>query len=256
MSQGWICVHRKLLEWEWFDDHNTFRLFMYFMLKANHQDKNWKGILIKRGQHLTSLDKIVAGSGLSKSQIRTAINKLKSTREIAHDSNAQHTVITIINYDLYQASDTQNSTPVAHESHTNDTPMTPNNNDNNGNNENKKDTRGAEAPKQEPLFSTKSDIKPSLVKELYNDMFSELASWKAKNASRETRLRNFIKSRQADVGEFNMAELETYFICIKTECQWMLEKQNGYKAKNIDFFLSEKCWAGVFEGSYRRDQQC
>jgi len=120
--------------------------------------------------------------------------------------------------------------------------------------ENNKDARGATAPKQEPLFSTKSDIKPSLVKELYNDMFSELASWKAKNASRETRLRNFIKSRQADVGEFNMAELETYFICIKNECQWMLEKQNGYKAKNIDFFLSEKCWAGVFEGSYRRDQ--
>ena len=137
MSQGWICVHRKLLDWEWFDDHNTFRLFMYFMLKANHQDKKWKGILIKRGQHLTSLDKIVAGSGLSKSQIRTAINKLKSTREIAHETNAQHTVITIINYNLYQASDTHVSTPVTHQSHTNDTPVTPNNNVNNENKEEK-----------------------------------------------------------------------------------------------------------------------
>lgn len=146
MSQGWICVHRKLLDWEWFDDHNTFRLFMYFMLKANHQDKNWKGIAIKRGQHLTSLDKIVAGSGLTKSQIRTSINKLKSTQEIAHSSNAQHTVITIINYDLYQASDTHVSTPVTHESHTNDTPMTPNNNDNNDNNENNKSPTPKKAP--------------------------------------------------------------------------------------------------------------
>lgn len=141
MSQGWICVHRKLLDWEWFDDHNTFRLFMYFMLKANHQDKKWKGILIKRGQHLTSLDKIVLGSGLSKSQIRTAINKLKSTHEIAHETNAQHTVITIINYNLYQASDTQVSTPVTHQSHTDDTPVTPNNNVNNENNDNKKISR-------------------------------------------------------------------------------------------------------------------
>ncbi len=135
MSQGWICVHRKLLEWEWFSDHNTFRLFMYFMLKANHQDKKWKGILIKRGQHLSSLDAICLGSGLSKSQVRTSIKKLKSTHEIAHKSNKQHTVITVINYDLYQASDTQVSTRMTHKSHTNDTQVTPNNNDNNDNND-------------------------------------------------------------------------------------------------------------------------
>ena len=136
MSQGWICVHRKLLEWEWFDDHNTFRLFMYFMLKANHKDKKWKGILIKRGQHLTSLDAISLGSGLTKSQVRTSIKKLKSTHEIAHESNKQHTVITVINYNLYQASDTQVSTQVTHESHTSDTQVTPNNNVNNENNVN------------------------------------------------------------------------------------------------------------------------
>jgi len=139
MTQGWICVHRQLLEWEWFSDHNTFRLFVYFMLKANHQDKKWKGILIKRGQHLTSLDAISAGSGLTKSQVRTSIKKLKSTHEIAHESNKQHTVITVINYSLYQGSDTQVSTRVTHESHTNRTRVTPNNNDNNENNDKNKE---------------------------------------------------------------------------------------------------------------------
>jgi hypothetical protein len=136
MTQGWICVHRQLLEWEWFSDHNTFRLFVYFMLKANHQDKKWKGILIKRGQHLTSLDAICAGSGLTKSQVRTSIKKLKSTHEIAHESNKQHTVITVINYNLYQSNDTQVGTQVTHESHTNSTQVTPNNNDNNEKNNN------------------------------------------------------------------------------------------------------------------------
>lgn len=134
MSHGWICVHRQLLEWEWFSDHNTFRLFVYFMLKANHQAKKWKGIEIKRGQHLTSLDAICTGSGLTKSQVRTSIKKLKSTHEIAHESNKQHTVITVINYSLYQSNDTQNSTQVTHESHTNSTRVTTNNNDNNDNN--------------------------------------------------------------------------------------------------------------------------
>lgn len=158
MSQGWICVHRKLLDWEWFDDHNTFRLFMYLMLKANHQDKNWKGITIKRGQHLTSLDKIVAGSGLTKSQIRTSINKLKSTHEIAHSSNAQHTVITIINYDLYQYGDTHISTPVTHESHTNDTRMTPNNNDNNENKEEPAPVKKKSAKKKATPFPDEFEI--------------------------------------------------------------------------------------------------
>lgn len=117
-----------------------------------------------------------------------------------------------------------------------------------------KDTRGDESPKQEAAFSAKSDIRPSLVKDLYNDMFPELSAWRAANSKRETRLRTFIKSRQKDVGQFNMAELESYFIYIKNNCQWMLEKQNGYNAKNIDFFLSEKCWAGVYEGTYKADQ--
>ena len=163
MSQGWICVHRKLLDWEWFYDHKTFRLFMYFMLKANHQDKNWKGILIKRGQHLTSLDKIVAGSGLSKSQIRTAINKLKSTHEIAHQTNAQHTVITIINYNLYQGSDTQVSTPVTHESHTNDTPVTPNNNENNENKEDHPKQKKKSAKKRSTGFPDDFTITQEMV---------------------------------------------------------------------------------------------
>ena len=134
MSQGWICVHRKLLEWEWFSDHNTFRLFMYLMLKANHQDKKWKGIIIKRGQHLTSLDSLCAGTGMTKSKIRTSLNKLKSTRDIAHKTNSQHTVITVINYNLYQSIDTQTDKPIANESQTDDKPIATNNNVNNENN--------------------------------------------------------------------------------------------------------------------------
>ena len=43
MNIGWISLHRKTLEWEWFDDHNTFRIFVTLLLIANHKDKKWKG---------------------------------------------------------------------------------------------------------------------------------------------------------------------------------------------------------------------
>lgn len=138
MSQaGWVKMHRSMLDWEWYSDINVCRLFMHMILKANHKDGKWRGILIKRGQTLTSLNTLESETGLSKSQIRTAIKKLISTREIAQQSHSQHTVFTVINYDSYQGDDTQSSIPVTSGSHTSDTRVTSNNNNKNGENEKK-----------------------------------------------------------------------------------------------------------------------
>ena len=57
-NQGWIKFHRKFINWEWYDDINTSRLFIHCLLRANHQDKKWRGITIKMGQFVTSLSKL------------------------------------------------------------------------------------------------------------------------------------------------------------------------------------------------------
>lgn len=145
MNNGWVKLHRSMLDWEWYTDINVCRLFTHMLLKANHKDKNWRGILIKRGQTLTSLNTLESETGLSKSQIRTAIKKLISTREIAQQSHSQHTVFTIKNYDYYQDDDTQNSKQVTSESHTNDTRVTSNKNEKNEKNEKNGKTTLAES---------------------------------------------------------------------------------------------------------------
>lgn len=99
---GWIKLHRKLTEWEWYSDVNTSRVFMHLLLVANHKDNQWRGIPIKRGQRLTSISKLADETNLSVKNIRTSIKRLKATSEVASYSNAQHTVFTIVNYDLYQ----------------------------------------------------------------------------------------------------------------------------------------------------------
>lgn len=142
-----------MLDWEWYTDINVCRLFTHMLLKANHKDKNWRGILIKRGQTLTSLNTLESETGLSKSQIRTAIKKLISTREIAQQSHSQHTVFTIKNYDSYQEDDTQNSKPVTRDSHTNDTRMTSNKNDKNDKNEKKVSKSVFSKPSIDDVFS-------------------------------------------------------------------------------------------------------
>lgn len=101
-NKGWITLHRSILEWEWYDDVNTKSLFIHLLLVANHCDKEWKGILIKRGQVLTGRLSLAKTLGLSEQQIRTSITHLISTNEITKSSTAKYTVITIVNYDKYQ----------------------------------------------------------------------------------------------------------------------------------------------------------
>ena len=102
MSAGFIKLHRKMIEWEWYQDANVFRLFVHFILKANHKDKKWQGIIIKRGSFITGYDVLSKELGLTKRQIRTAITKLKTTGEVSHQPNNRFSVVTLTNYDDYQ----------------------------------------------------------------------------------------------------------------------------------------------------------
>lgn len=102
MSSGWIKLHRQLLDWEWYNDVNTTRVFIHLLIVANHKDNKWRGIDIKRGQRLTSISALASETNLSVKNIRTSIKRLKSTNEVASSSTAQHTVFTMVNYELYQ----------------------------------------------------------------------------------------------------------------------------------------------------------
>jgi len=103
MRNGWIKLHRSLLDWEWYDDINAKILFLHCVLKANHSDKKWRGVTIKRGQFYTSLDTLSKELGLSVQKIRTAISKLESTGEITSKQHAKARMVTVINYDQHQA---------------------------------------------------------------------------------------------------------------------------------------------------------
>ena len=109
-GSGWIKLHRQLLKWEWWEDHNTTRLFVYFLLEANHAPKKWKGVVIDSGQFVTSIRRITKETGLSMQQTRTSINKLKSTHEITHKSTSKYTVISICNWDIYQNGEEEDNT--------------------------------------------------------------------------------------------------------------------------------------------------
>jgi len=120
---GWIKIHRQILDWEWYSDNNAFRVFMHLILKANHKEKRYKGIELNCGSVITSRDILSLETGLSVQQIRTALDKLKSTNEITIETSSKGTIIQVVNYAKYQLS-TNEST---NEQPTNNQQVTTNN---------------------------------------------------------------------------------------------------------------------------------
>lgn len=115
-GKAFIKVYRKLLEWEWYTDTNTKTLFLHCLLKANWKPGNWRGISYNAGEFITSLPVMAEETGLTVQQVRTALNKLKSTGEItdrATDGNhSRGRVITVSNWEIYQDDNRPTNRPV------------------------------------------------------------------------------------------------------------------------------------------------
>lgn len=103
MNSGYIALHRKILEWEWFNQPNTLSVFLYCLMKANFKEKTWRGIKLNRGEFITSIGNISKETGVSIKSVRTSLERLILTNELAKESNSQHTKIIVKNYDLYQS---------------------------------------------------------------------------------------------------------------------------------------------------------
>jgi hypothetical protein len=136
MNNGFIVLHRSLLDWEWYTDEKVSRLFIHCLLKANHADKKFRGQLIERGSFQTSYQRLSDETGLSVMSVRTSLDKLKLTNELTIKTTSKNTVIAINNYDYYQSINTPINNQITNKQQTNNKQITTNNNDNNINNEN------------------------------------------------------------------------------------------------------------------------
>lgn len=114
---GWVKIYRKMTEWEWYKDTNTKVVMLHLILTANHADNKYAGMIIRRGQVLTSYAKLADELGLSVKEIRTAISHLKKTGELgiarAGQGAGHGQLITLANYGLYQLGDNERAKQVS-----------------------------------------------------------------------------------------------------------------------------------------------
>lgn len=113
MADAFIKLHRKMLDWEWYDDLNTKVLFLHCLLKANWKPGSWHGVNYNAGEFITSINSLAAETHLSPHQVRTALEHLMTTGEVASRWQSKCRVITVNNWNEYQVGGKVNGKNVA-----------------------------------------------------------------------------------------------------------------------------------------------
>lgn len=103
----WIKIHRKILEWEWFTDSTTLKLFIYMLFRASYKEYKIMGKTYPAGSFVC-LRESLEQCGLTPMQVRRSLEKLKSTGEITTKTLGHATLFNITKWSDYQTKDNPN----------------------------------------------------------------------------------------------------------------------------------------------------
>jgi DNA replication protein DnaD len=113
MNNGWIKLHRKLIDKAFFKRPQYLVLWVYLLLIANHAEKEfmWNGniIIVKEGQLITGRKELSAQTGIPESTIEDILKFLESQQQIQQQKTTKYRLITILNWETYQGSNTKSN---------------------------------------------------------------------------------------------------------------------------------------------------
>ena len=109
MLQGWIKVHRKLLNNPICGKAKYLQLWILLLLLAQHEETSfiWNNerIVIKEGQFLTSRRQLSMKTKISESYVEKILKYLEKEHQITQQKTTKFRIITIKNWDRYQQKD-------------------------------------------------------------------------------------------------------------------------------------------------------
>ena len=100
---NYAAVHFKITRWRWYKVENMAHVFIFIILHCKRHDGFVGEIELKRGQALLSVKAIVEGTGVSTKKVRTILSRLKKSEELSLKTTNKFSIITVCNYDKYQA---------------------------------------------------------------------------------------------------------------------------------------------------------
>jgi hypothetical protein len=129
MSNGWIKIHRKMMEHWIYQNSHYFHWWTDLLMNANFEDKKIliKGNLYdcKRGQSLYSLDTWAKRWKVDKSKVRRFLQLLQNDGMIVIENVSVSTRLTICKYECYQDERNADETEVKRKRNADEMQMTP-----------------------------------------------------------------------------------------------------------------------------------
>lgn len=191
---GHVKLHCKIQDWEWYSTPYMFHLFMHLVMCANTEDRKRSGRIVRRGQVLTTLNRLVEETGISKRSIRTCLERLQDTGEIQIETTKLFSIITVENYESYQIDIDEDETVKEQAPVQTELPL---------------DVPSVAASKAEkPKRPKKKAEKPTSIITLarqvfetyFNETYNDVYYWTAKDAGAMRLLLNKIKFRRTSKG--------------------------------------------------------
>lgn len=206
MAEGWISIHRKIQQCEIWVSPQPFdyrSAWIDLLLLANHKDKQtvFDGSLItvKKGQRITSIRQLADRWHWSRTKVSKYLDILEQAEMIEQNRDRKKTVISIVNYSVYQDMQATEKPLKSHRSATEKPLKSLNNNDNNDNNDNKENIRHRHGEYKNVLL-TDGEME-TLRKEIpdLDQLIEELSSYMASSGksykSHLATLRNWARRR-------------------------------------------------------------
>lgn len=112
MDTGWIKLHRKILDNPICKKPNWGWLWVCLLLMANHDENEkfiWNGevVHLKKGQFITGRKKLHEATKIPESSIEDILRFLETRHQIRQEKTSKYRLITILNWDKYQYSDSK-----------------------------------------------------------------------------------------------------------------------------------------------------
>ncbi|WP_339147664.1 MULTISPECIES: DnaD domain protein [unclassified Sutcliffiella] len=105
---GWISLHRKLLNSNIFNNEKLLKVFIYCLLKASHSDYEQiiglQKVGVLPGQFVFGRKKAALELNMKESTVWKYMKLLEQVRSLELNSNNKFTLVTVVNWGEYQNS--------------------------------------------------------------------------------------------------------------------------------------------------------
>lgn len=118
-DEGWIKLYRKSIDSQVFQNDGLWKVWTWCLLKANHKDawvlvttgKGETEVFVERGQFIFGRKSAAKELKMPPATVQKRMLKLETMQNCVTDCDTHYSIVSILNYDLYQSQQNEEVSP-------------------------------------------------------------------------------------------------------------------------------------------------